>query len=199
MHFMAVEAGSQTYQFAPQDIEEASSPPFRMNLLHDLESQWWTATWILFFHTDANSPTQALDQQQQSYYQAFPPMSNTGDRLNFFKLRNVLLQAYETLSETYRDRCRCVLNLARSLCNFYRQAEKSYPDISIKDDLLEEAHKTTSECYCVVTEDLKALQTAISLQPLHIFRGQKGPDLHDLPVLPVTQGQGITRDVLYTK
>ena len=34
---------------------------------------------------------------------------------------------------------------------------------------------------------------------LHIFRGQKGPDLHDLPVLPVTQGQGITRDVLYTK
>ena len=186
MHFMAVEVASQTYQFAPEDTEEASSPPFRMNLLHDLESQWWTATWILFYHTDANSPTQVLDQQQQSYHKAFPLMFNTADRLNFFKLRNVLLQAYETLSETYRDRCRCVLNLARSLCDFYRQAEKSYPDISVKDDLLEEAHKTMSECYYVVAKDLKALQTAISLQPLRIFRGQKrfSENLDDSPVLP---------------
>ena len=186
MHFMATEVASQNYLFLPEHIEETSNPPFRMNLLHDLESQWWTAAWILFYHTDANSPTQAIEEQQKSYYKAFPLTFNAADRVYFFLMKSVLFQASKTLSETYRVRCRSVLNLVRALHNFYRKAEESYPDVSVKDHLLEEAHKTTSGCYFAVAESLRKLQTGISLQPLRIFRGEKrlSENLDDSPVLP---------------
>ena len=46
--FMPIEVASKTYQFLPSEV--VMRPIFCYNFLHELESLWWLATWMLFFH-----------------------------------------------------------------------------------------------------------------------------------------------------
>jgi hypothetical protein len=45
---MPFEVASKRYRFLPQ--KAAMRPIFCYNFLHELESVWWLATWMLFFH-----------------------------------------------------------------------------------------------------------------------------------------------------
>ena len=62
----------------------------------------------------------------------------------------------------YRYQSRDVLNLACSFYDFYWQAEKTYPNVSVEDNLQEEAHQIMSGCYSAVIKNLKELQTNTS-------------------------------------
>jgi hypothetical protein len=33
-----------------KDRNDGSRPPFKFNCIHDLESVWWIALWVLFLH-----------------------------------------------------------------------------------------------------------------------------------------------------
>lgn len=49
--------------------------PFRTNFLHDLESVFWSFTWVLYCHTDTNNHTSNLDSRlreftSRSFFQA---------------------------------------------------------------------------------------------------------------------------------
>lgn len=173
MNFLAVEVESQRYRFCPEVrypvarlalMSEEPKPPFRVNFLHDLESEWWTAMWILFYHTDGNSPAEDLDAQLECFNKAFPPMTGLVSRSHFFTLSSVLQEAYQSLSPTYRNGCFSFIALAFHLRKFYERAEKTFPVLSLDDDLLEDAHKQVSQAHSDVIEELKG--SNVYLQPL---------------------------------
>jgi hypothetical protein len=153
MHFMAVEVESQQYLFVPRSgaVTAPGPPPsFRMNLLHDLESQWWAGIWVLFRHTDKESPTADPDAQLRCFNQAFPCAIARSSRSNFFQHPHIYQLARGTLSESYRNACASIVQLAYGLHQCYEKAERSYPNIQVDNDLLEEAHKLVSCAYADV-------------------------------------------------
>jgi len=188
MHFMALEVEYQQYLFLPEgsqvlplDPPSPSSicePPFHMNLLHDLESLWWGAIWILFYHTDADSPAENLDAQLRYFNQAFPRAIAEGSRQNFFTKFPQFLAAYGTLSATYRSKCAAVLRLGVVLRKFYEKVEKSFPLLLIDDNLLQDVHKEVLDAYSDALTQLN--DSNIRLQPLHELQETKR-NLDDSP------------------
>ena len=77
MHFMAVEAAAQLYLFPPTcqtltAIGEQRDPKRRkihqycgLNHLHDLESLWWVAAWIIF-NNGFSRPEDCLDNLEET-------------------------------------------------------------------------------------------------------------------------------------
>ena len=96
------------------NITSTDEPPFRMNFLHDLESLWWAAIWVLFHHTDANPPTEDPDGQLVYFDQALPCAIGQAFRHDFFTMstirrrRNHSLFSYSTIIcwRVYTKRCR---------------------------------------------------------------------------------------------
>lgn len=142
-----------------------------MNLLHDLESLWWGAIWILFYHTDTDSPAEDLDAQLKYFNQAFPRAIAQGSRQIFFTKFTQFLAAYGTLSTTYRFKCAAVLGLGVVLREFYGKVEKSFPLLLIDDNLLQNVHKEVSDAYFDALKQLS--DSNIRLQPLHELREMK--------------------------
>ncbi|KAF8548265.1 hypothetical protein OG21DRAFT_1423387 [Imleria badia] len=142
-HFMAVEVESQCYLFIPPAVVSSPSnplspqadiltlnvsaspspPPFRMNVLHDVESAWWIVTWILFYHTVKALPTETIQRQLEHYRRAFPGKLGLASRYQFFTQYHLLKAAHSNLSETYRKQCEIFVSLAVFLCDRYRTAE----------------------------------------------------------------------------
>ncbi|KAG1847455.1 hypothetical protein C8R48DRAFT_663814 [Suillus tomentosus] len=157
MHFMAIEVEHQEYLFqtlAPPptygDTDVPSSPPFRMNFLHDIESVWWAYAWIFFYHTDtitANSNDSFdVDAQSRQHQLAFPGAIGQPTRRDFFtgitKLRH-------TCKSILSDRCFKVCdNLALFAYNLqasYLKAEAEHPLIVLDDSLREDMHAKAAE------------------------------------------------------
>ncbi|KAH0825895.1 hypothetical protein J3R83DRAFT_7707, partial [Lanmaoa asiatica] len=183
MQFMAIEVESRCYHFKPDwngprgtlfypDDDVFKDPPFRTNFLHDLESSWWAVIWILFQHTDADSPTTTPDDQLRCATEAFPPTIAQALRHYFFTDGHVLQKAFETLSSTYKEQYKPFVPYAVALQELYKRAEKSYPNIVVNDELVDDAHAKTKEIYSVVAKALEG--SAIRLQLLSIKRGPEG-------------------------
>ncbi|KAG9308919.1 hypothetical protein JVU11DRAFT_11379 [Chiua virens] len=178
MHFMAIEVEQQRYLFTPDlDYRKASEeppPPFRMNYIHDLESHWWAAMWILFFHTDKNSPPGNIDDQLRTFEEAFPSVIGTSSRQNFFRDTYIHGEAYKLLSTTCQCKAGCgsIFDLAKTLRQFYQQAEISFPTVKLDENLVVEMHRKVQAAYAETVDWLQKSKD-ITLQPLHKVSGQK--------------------------
>ncbi|KAI9462725.1 hypothetical protein HD554DRAFT_1444130 [Boletus coccyginus] len=162
MQFMAIEVESQAFLFVPDDLNvplKLEDLTFRVNFLHDLESLWWAAMWVLLYNTDEDQP--AGETQLDWFNEAFPPSIMSASRHLFFTLSRHPVAAYRSLSNTYRDQSEPVIRLARSLRDHYKEAEKSSPPSP--ETVLEPAHKTVSDAFSVVAERLKG--SNIRLRP----------------------------------
>ncbi|KAI5994025.1 hypothetical protein EDD15DRAFT_2367147 [Pisolithus albus] len=75
--FMACEVEAQDYLYKCfQKIDKDSldkwlQVPFRFNPLHDVESIWWIATWILYYHVDQEGDQPSPDQTEY-FHKLFP-------------------------------------------------------------------------------------------------------------------------------
>ena len=198
MHFMAVEVESQRYLFLPDPEDPQSDtsrpdvrtllpklppPPFVANPLHDLESAWWIVIWILFHHTDKESPTQQADAQLKFYNEVFPGRICQTPRLFFFSQNysDTGDKAYDTLSETYNKKCYLFQGLAKVLVSYYKRLEM---------DLTRQPSPVLMS-----DSDLQAVHEQVSL----VFRGSESR-LKELPIQleSLTQSKKRTVDDLPT-
>jgi len=111
MHFMSIEVAAQKFLFPPSEPElteldevlnamkkktgAPSQPktkaPFSHNHLHDLESLWWVAVWVVFYNdfpTSGNRPSLTIQDTKDQIKQAqklFPPVSDSATRLLGFQ------------------------------------------------------------------------------------------------------------------
>ena len=100
MHFMSIEVAAQVFRFHPPeritvaefldrnpgDVGTARTKvPFSHNHLHDLESLWWVAVWIVFYNhfekTETSVTLENIEKQLKLAQTLFPPIlgSNTRD------------------------------------------------------------------------------------------------------------------------
>ena len=64
MHFMSIEVAAQEFLFPhveeePTLTEDEGTVPFSHNHLHDLESLWWVAAWVVFHYHFSAEGTQS--------------------------------------------------------------------------------------------------------------------------------------------
>ncbi|KAF8547849.1 hypothetical protein OG21DRAFT_1607222 [Imleria badia] len=164
MHFMAVEVEVQHYAFLPKHNTSGEMVPFRMNYLHDIESQWWAAMWMLLYHAaDPASPNHDITAQLTCLRQAFPPSNYRQTRLLFFQ-HPASFQAFRVLSAAYRDACSPIVSLAFHIQECHLKAEKDYPEIRVDENLLVDVHKHASDAYSGSLE--KISRSGIALTPL---------------------------------
>ncbi|KAG6370313.1 hypothetical protein JVT61DRAFT_12266 [Boletus reticuloceps] len=176
MHFMAIEVELQRYNYLPPaqfSLESAVTAvklfsglrsAFRMNPLHDLESIWWDLTWIMFYHTDKNSPTEKAEHQLCFFNQAFPGAIGQASRQNFFEKGEVLDAAYKTLSTTYGKKSETIWQLAVVLRKYYEKVEGDPSGLPMEEKLTRAAHKHASDAFSVAIANLEEMR--IHLQPL---------------------------------
>lgn len=63
MGFMAWEVGTQSYLSEPPlGGKTRSEVPFRFNPLHDMDSVWWIARWLLYCHVDQEDSRPSSEQ-----------------------------------------------------------------------------------------------------------------------------------------
>ena len=146
MHFMSVEVAAQKFLFVPSDTGPSSTEltaeteqdkgtevPFSHNHLHDLESLWWVAVWVVFYNNFSDgTPSPSLkrrdvEKQLNLARTLFPPASNDTDRRDGFQARKTFQRTCEGLPRNKKliyDR----LNLLRRLLiQHYNLIEAGYP------------------------------------------------------------------------
>jgi len=89
------------------DSDEAPTPPFTFNPIHDLESLWWVWAWVMYFYVD--EPGKAFpDKQAQAFRSLFPdyvPAARLGSLTSRLD-KNVppAFRAVKSLTEQMRQR-----------------------------------------------------------------------------------------------
>lgn len=83
MDFMSIEVESQRYLFLRLPVT-ADIPFFYHNSLHELESVWWLATWVLLFHYPRTKAASGnLESQRTTLRNVFPRVVGSAQRHQF--------------------------------------------------------------------------------------------------------------------
>ena len=150
MHFMSIEAAAQMFLFAPRakssfDEESYSAweqerglaqteIPFFHNHLHDLESLWWVAVWMVFHnHISEAEPSFTLPDVKHRLDQArklFPPAFNYDTRLLGFQTQ-AFLKACAGLPDDKTAIYKSLDHLRQVLIDDYESIEARYPFIDL--------------------------------------------------------------------
>jgi hypothetical protein len=159
---MSIEVAAQEFLFPPESdtietefiIGEVSNTnvttevPFFHNHLHDLESLWWVAVWVVFYNYISEG-TPSRDHSSSAIQDAlvvagtlFPPALNIITRHNGFQLPTSFLRTCGRLPRNKEVICDGLNSLRRRLVKHYRLIEAGYPesvdpDLS-KDDIYED-------------------------------------------------------------
>jgi hypothetical protein len=151
-NFMSIEVAAQMFLFGPSDTgfssteidgfldaegEPESQVPFSHNHLHDLESLWWVAVWVVFYNNfskgtpspDCPSLTrQDVESQLDLAETLFPATSRSTDRQNSFQLPNSFRDTCNQLPENKKAICRGLNVLRRLLISHYSVIEAKHPE-----------------------------------------------------------------------
>jgi hypothetical protein len=131
---MSVEVELQHYSFMPKPAEidlfklkVASRLPavtFRYNPLHDLESLWWIAVWMMFNHRTEREPS-SEDEESQSRYaeRLFPRIIDGSGRLDALKNHVVFLNMLLCLPEAFYTAASKLESIRQALVQHYYLAE----------------------------------------------------------------------------
>src|SRR5882762_1178317 len=152
MHFMSVEVAAQKFLFQPRfdedvditdfmqgvrntsGIQRTTTVPFSHNHLHDLESLWWVAVWMVFYNLFSkgrganDQPPLTLTEAEHQLKQAqvlFPSALKSTDRLFGFQI-----SFQETYFALQRDKaviCGYLDGLRRILLKHYAVIESTLP------------------------------------------------------------------------
>jgi hypothetical protein len=170
MHFMSIEVSAQQFLFKPskkgvsssvieQRIEmneKTTSPvPFSHNHLHDLESLWWVAVYMVVYNhfsksqpLDDKPPIDLTQLQLRPARVLFPPILNSGSRIVCF--RDSFKKECSELPSDKQVICKYLDGLRQLLIQDYEILESSLPQ-SI------DLNSSTNLIY----EDFKALLSAV--------------------------------------
>ena len=157
MHFMSVEVAAQAFLFSnsgskidqteetkvneylnlstpQQDVKEVwNAGPFSHNHLHDLESLWWVAVWVVFhnhFSESGKAPSVTIKDTTDQLTLAqtlFPPASGRDTRLLGFQGPNSFRKTYIQLPSNKHHTCAGLNVLREALISHYRYIESTYP------------------------------------------------------------------------
>ncbi|KAI5982441.1 hypothetical protein EDD15DRAFT_2324038 [Pisolithus albus] len=122
LDFMACEVGTQGYLFelfARRPYGDEHDCPFRFNPLHDMESVWWMAMWVVYYHAvQAGEP---LSEQVGYLHELFP--GHLGKRTN------ALLAGlkFKALPTSYVHAGYAVEYMRGGIWEAYAESEKEMP------------------------------------------------------------------------
>ncbi|KAI6110909.1 hypothetical protein EDD16DRAFT_1522009 [Pisolithus croceorrhizus] len=150
LDFMACEVEAQKHLFIqPKAIRKDPASrkrvqfPFRFNPLHDVESIWWIATWILYYHVDEKGRQLSTDQIR-CFRELFPGRLNSRTSAFLAPLADAVLPTpFQTAAHIVED-MRDQLRIA------YTASETNMPPVY--DDALEMLHSTFNECFASAAE-----------------------------------------------
>ncbi len=151
MQFMSIEVAAQEFLFPP--IPETSETeffikkvgvtnvktevPFSHNHLHDLESLWWVAVWVVFYNYISNgapsrdrssSALKAASDQLELAEALFPPARDIATRQNNFQYLTSFLRTCGRLPRNKKDMRDGLEFIRRRLVKHYRLIEAGYPE-----------------------------------------------------------------------
>lgn len=98
--------------------------------LHDLESLWWVAIWILIFNRDgkvASDHGGQHDSWRRFALKLFPRTHATENRQDFFLGRNIQEEAVALMPESFHGIFKLLCVLAGSLVGRYEAFERGFP------------------------------------------------------------------------
>ena len=168
MHFMSIEVAAQTFLFVPPDLPNLdfflsateqvvgtagtegqrvrttqTKVPLFPNHLHDLESLWWVAVWMVFYNNfssgDHASTLQDTTKQLSIAQTLFPPTLRSTTRAYGFQNTASFQEACGRLPSNKRHLCHGLDVLRGFLIVDYSAIEAGYPESvdpkSSKDDI----------------------------------------------------------------
>ena len=149
---MSIEVAAQLFLFAPRskasstineesfsawEQEEGVAPtemPFFHNHLHDLESLWWVAVWVVFHnHISEAEPSFTLPDAKRRLDQTrklFPPTSDNTTRRNGFQTQ-AFLKTCAGLPNDRKAIYKSLDHLRHFLIDDYESIEARYPFIDL--------------------------------------------------------------------
>ncbi|KAI5115744.1 hypothetical protein M0805_002822 [Coniferiporia weirii] len=149
LDFMAVEVTRRYYNFLPiRDVDQVFGEAARVlaeqdsgqvdlgmgfchNRFHDLESIWWIAVWMLFFHDDKSCPESDDSRRAIRKMQAqglFPRDLNISDRHHCLLNEKAFKVMTNCLSPTFRKVIAALNAVRTALQRAYERAEATLPE-----------------------------------------------------------------------
>ena len=77
---MSTEVEKQKFQCAPPRPHGVGRPAWKHNALHDLESVWWIAVWVIYVFRNEPSNVMPNSQDSQRFGELFPPFGTDSER-----------------------------------------------------------------------------------------------------------------------
>ena len=176
--FMSVEVAAHTFIFtpsntviptideismeSPQDEEmfltEVTEVPFSHNHVHDLESVWWVAVWMVFYNYFTEMEATSRDRPSFTLQDAilrldiarelFPPILNSTTRFFGFQSSEAFQENFHRLPKGNRATYRYLDILRQHLIKNYKDIEATHPQSvdpsCANDDIYEEFKKVFS-------------------------------------------------------
>ena len=177
---MSIEVAAQKYLFIPSDPGPSSTEvdelagvtvqdvgptrtkvPFSHNHLHDLESLWWAAFWMVFYNyvsggtASRDGPSFTLQDAKNQLNIAenlFPLTTDSSTRMDSFKIDELFLEVCEKLPDKKTAIYTRLNLLRRLLVRDYEAIESGYPR-SIK------VNASNDDIYDIFTRIFSALKT----------------------------------------
>jgi hypothetical protein len=122
--YESVEVREQKYIFVEDEYDNDDNDvqaPFKFNCLHDLESAWWIALWVLFHHIPLGDDEDHSAQTEQAA-ELFPSVGTSSSRIfTFMKGIKPLIQY---LPRAFQLSARDLIKARAGLVHHYKLAEK---------------------------------------------------------------------------
>jgi hypothetical protein len=125
--YEAIEVRDRRYLFRDEtfDANLSSHHALKFNCLHDLESVWWIAVWVLFHHTPMDNKEDCSTQILRAA-QLFPPAGNSEMRVGAF-LAGTIRYIVGDLAPAFQPGAIKMLDARTQLILCYKAAEKGSP------------------------------------------------------------------------
>jgi len=202
MHFMSIEVAARIFLFLPQQsteptkfqdklrrIQEQKSiknnKPAKLafvhNHLHDLESLWWVAVWMVFYHdlreTEKSNEAPLADLQDVERQLAhartlFPSLMESASRRDAFQ--QLFLEVCDELPSNKHTICSYLDLLRHCLIEHYSNVESTLPhsiDLTASKDDIYDHFRETFSC----SQELDFILTFIPDTHAELRRNLKRP------------------------
>jgi hypothetical protein len=127
---------AQAYLFR-STTDPSRGPVFKFNCIHDAESTWWIALWVLFHHIPLDDKEDHRDQIVQAA-RLFPPVGSSPDRVPAFSQARKLWDCMPYLSPVFQPALRRLMEARTLLAQHYHDAERGP---SIDESAFDGLHK----------------------------------------------------------
>ncbi|KAI5116304.1 hypothetical protein M0805_004645 [Coniferiporia weirii] len=123
---------TKTMQILEPGSKQSSSEPIRpvYNRLHDMESVWWAAIWMLFLHEDSSDKSRRPEADTTNQIEAANVLFHqldTAGRFDFFTTEFAFQRRSQCLPQSFKNIIEHPGSLRKILRVMYTQAEATLP------------------------------------------------------------------------